>query len=365
MPNKTDQTCSVENCSRPVRARGLCRKHYDEWRATRAPDLRPHMPREETCREEGCSSPVKARGWCGAHYQRWRRTGTSHPQAVLDPNVCQISECPATATRKGFCERHYRQARKKGLVGWDGTICAVADCDRPAIARDRCDLHYQQLLLSERAPCSIEDCDRPVFARGWCQIHYTRWNRWGDPLAWKKRKRQICEVEGCQFTQVARGLCNTHYRRQKRYGMTGLPPRSTVVKPQPFACKQCGLTLGPKRSGFCSPECRQAWEHWERKKTHRRRWLKPYGLTEETFDQRIADQRGRCRLCDEPLDLDADDFRDINIDHVDLPDGTRFVRGILHRKCNVGMGHYDHDPDRIRDAADYLEKYGPDAERDS
>lgn len=31
-----------------------------------------------TCSIEGCGKPVKARGWCGAHHQNWRRTGTPY-----------------------------------------------------------------------------------------------------------------------------------------------------------------------------------------------------------------------------------------------------------------------------------------------
>lgn len=29
----------------------------------------------ETCSIEGCGSPVRARGWCNRHYLRWRRSG--------------------------------------------------------------------------------------------------------------------------------------------------------------------------------------------------------------------------------------------------------------------------------------------------
>ncbi len=79
-------------CANKVLARGFCRRHYEEWKATSKD--RP------TCQE--CSRGVYARGLCSIHYSQWRHHG-------LDRAQCQICNQPAIAL--GFCQRHYKQCR--------------------------------------------------------------------------------------------------------------------------------------------------------------------------------------------------------------------------------------------------------------
>jgi len=37
--------------------------------------------------------------------------------------------------------------------------------------------------------------------------------------------------------------------------------------------------------------------------------------------------------------------------------GTKVVRGIVHDRCNLVIGHAHEDPQILRNAAEYLEKY--------
>lgn len=101
-------SCSVEGCTRSVRARSWCAKHYERWRINGDPAWpkprrvkgscsistcnRPHLAkgfcsthyisevqapgrRQRGCSVAGCGSAHSARGWCGKHYYRWRRHG--------------------------------------------------------------------------------------------------------------------------------------------------------------------------------------------------------------------------------------------------------------------------------------------------
>jgi predicted nucleic acid-binding Zn ribbon protein len=212
---------------------------------------------------------------------------------------CKHEDCIASGIKKGYCERHYRQARRRGLVGWDGTICAEEGCSRPAVSRKRCEPHYARLIRSTAPECSVDVCTSPASTRGWCQKHYMRFIRHGDPLAWTKPKRGICSVEGCNVKHAAHGLCQTHNRRLRRYGTTDLPPKPVIVLPAPYSCRQCGNAIAPGRGrrGFCSRECRERWNYWERRRTHRTRWLKKYGLTVAQYESMIAAQAGRCAVC--------------------------------------------------------------------
>lgn len=61
----TKRVCKMDGCYGPLKARGLCNKHY----------RRVLQKRADTCSIEGCQSPVKARGWCNKHWFRWDRYG--------------------------------------------------------------------------------------------------------------------------------------------------------------------------------------------------------------------------------------------------------------------------------------------------
>lgn len=74
-----------------------------------------------------------------------------------------------------------------------------------------------------------------------------------------------------------------------------------------------------------------------------------YGLTEAEARQMLEDQKSACLVCSAELHFGS---RDTHIDHCH---DTGEVRGILCRHCNIGIGHFLNDPQRLRWAADYLE----------
>lgn len=77
----TPRICSVDDCDKPAKARGLCDMHYARW------SRHGHLDRvrkRNICSIEGCGAPAYGRGWCSAHYQRWARHG--------DPTAGRISE---------------------------------------------------------------------------------------------------------------------------------------------------------------------------------------------------------------------------------------------------------------------------------
>jgi len=82
------------------------------------------------------------------------------------------------------------------------------------------------------------------------------------------------------------------------------------------------------------------------------RWwhiLRKYNMTEEEFWQKLLDQEGRCGLCRLPLP------QEVSLIHIDHNHFTGRNRGLLHPKCNRGLGHFDDSPERLRLAAAYLE----------
>jgi hypothetical protein len=78
------------------------------------------------------------------------------------------------------------------------------------------------------------------------------------------------------------------------------------------------------------------------RKSHLKR---KYGLTLEGFDALLVSQGGRCAICGK---ADAD-----NVDH---DHATGAVRGILCWNCNIAIGQFEDDIDRVCAAAAYLSR---------
>jgi hypothetical protein len=58
--------CKVDGCNNPSRARGMCMKHYIQWK-------RKNNPRK--CKVNGCNRGHHAKGYCALHYGRFLKNG--------------------------------------------------------------------------------------------------------------------------------------------------------------------------------------------------------------------------------------------------------------------------------------------------
>lgn len=83
------------------------------------------------------------------------------------------------------------------------------------------------------------------------------------------------------------------------------------------------------------------------RKSERKRRLKRYGLTEETFDLLFT---GACHICSTVLEKES---RETYVDHCHT---TGKVRGILCHHCNILLGNAKDSVDILEKAKLYLEK---------
>lgn len=65
--------CSVEDCPDPIKAKGLCSRHYQrQWHYNRLNLL--YAPKGSYtglhCTIEGCPNPIACKGLCQRHYRR-------------------------------------------------------------------------------------------------------------------------------------------------------------------------------------------------------------------------------------------------------------------------------------------------------
>lgn len=87
-----------------------------------------------------------------------------------------------------------------------------------------------------------------------------------------------------------------------------------------------------------------------RPRNPREAWLwYTYGITLADYDALLARQNGVCFICQtKPRD------QTLAVDHYHPTD---FVRGLLCRDCNLGLGNFKDDPRLIRRAIAYLEAH--------
>jgi hypothetical protein len=77
-----------------------------------------------------------------------------------------------------------------------------------------------------------------------------------------------------------------------------------------------------------------------------------YGITREQFDRLRLSQTGKCAICKR-------DFSSGKDQHVDHDHQSGRVRGLLCSGCNTALGLMKDSPERLRAAADYLERPWP------
>ena len=126
-----------------------------------------------------------------------------------------------------------------------------------------------------------------------------------------------------------------------------------AAAPTHKVCTKCGeekpLSEFYKRSEYVyenrCKQCNNMAKHWNRAK-------KIYNCTQNEYEQMYEDQGGVCAICGRPETRKR--LKRLSIDH---DHSTGEVRALLCSDCNAGLGRFGDDPERLRSAAAYLEKY--------
>ena len=81
--------------------------------------------------------------------------------------------------------------------------------------------------------------------------------------------------------------------------------------------------------------------------------LKKYGISLKEYECILQQQEGCCAICGSSTSRGRQDILGFHVDHSHI---TGRVRGLLCNKCNIGLGFFDDDPNRVLAASMYLQK---------
>ena len=170
----------------------------------------------------------------------------------------------------------------------------------------------------------------------------------------------VCPQCGEEFTRIYKGhgtfrvYCSrkctaAHGEALKRQRNADLPPRRCA----------CGSTdvagVGTPACPDCKKDKRSPAVEERRKERERRRTLARYGLTPAEYDRLVKRQRNRCAVC-KTAKVGGPPTRS-GYWHVDHDHVTNQVRGLLCARCNLGIGHFEDDPELLAAATRYVTKH--------
>ena len=134
-------------------------------------------------------------------------------------------------------------------------------------------------------------------------------------------------------------------------------------------CKGCDTTKSKKdfnkhknKPDGLQTQCREcikkATKKWEKnnpEKNRKRKLMSNYGITTEQYNEMLEAQNNGCKICGS-TDPRNKSYRYLCVDHCHH---TGLVRGLLCDYCNVGLGRFEDDIDRLKKAVQYLrDAYG-------
>jgi hypothetical protein len=114
-------------------------------------------------------------------------------------------------------------------------------------------------------------------------------------------------------------------------------------------CKTAKPAAGFSWGGYARWPRLDSWCNRCKGKHSAKYWLKQrYGVSNEDHARMAIEQGGGCAICGKPAKRKRL--------HTDHDHATGFIRGLLCFSCNVAVGYMKDSPERLRKAADYLDR---------
>ena len=137
--------------------------------------------------------------------------------------------------------------------------------------------------------------------------------------AWYTFFMRICIEKDCDRKHQAKGYCQKHYQYHKEWG------RLDVKK-----CTVNNCDRGFVKKNYCK-------KHYD--------ILYKYNVLPDDYEKMLEKQSHSCAVCN------ASPTESLVVDH---KHSSGEVRGLLCRKCNVGIGMFMEDISKLKSAIKYL-----------
>lgn len=164
--------------------------------------------------------------------------------------------------------------------------------------------------------------------RTFCAFHLEQDRKKKREIRHQRRLNKLCW--DCGAPSLGKARCPTHQQRERdRVNLLRKQRREAGL------CVVCAKPILPPHQ-HCAHHARLRREEQIRRQ---------YNLSALDFSLLFKAQGGKCAICLERQPLAVDHCHKSNL-----------VRGLLCHKCNRGLGIFKDTPERLRRAADYLEK---------
>lgn len=211
--------------------------------------------------------------------------------------------------------------------------------------------------------CALDECGRPHYAHGFCNPHWRRWKRNGAPgPAAVNSEAEPCAFDGCERTRSAKGLCASHYAQQRKGNpLTALNDRVNPRGRDAAGNKRCATCKQWKPTAEFRPVERTADGLDSRciGCAHNLSIRKLYGINAAQYAALLDAQEGGCAICGGKNESGR--AMAVDHDHACCPGNRacgRCVRGLLCSNCNMAIGLFKEDPERMTAAIAYIRRYG-------
>jgi hypothetical protein len=120
---------------------------------------------------------------------------------------------------------------------------------------------------------------------------------------------------------------------------------SSIARGYRYSCKECDASRFKK---YINKPGKKELRNNNRRKWNRTRF---YNFPSELYDQRLAEQGNICAICGTDKPGGRGTF------HADHSHETNQPRGVLCHNCNIALGNFQDNPEILRAAIEYLNKY--------